>query len=779
MLDDNDQSSHQPTTEFAKELGLTEAISIAVGAMIGGGIFTALGRLSNITGPSAFLSFFLGGIIAFLTANSYYRLVSKYPSAGGEFVILRRGFSNPLIGNSTGAMLWLGYSVTIALYAFTFGNYVSEFIYGITNAEFYNIDNPALITGRKIFSFLSIALFMYINLRGVKETGIIQNAIVSFKVMVLLFVGILGLALLKPSRYDPFTASSDAFVKSLGAFSGFGGILIGGAVVFVSYEGFQVIANTVEEMKNPARDVKLGMYGSVIAVTVIYILVTIATFSLVSDIHNITETALINAVAFLGTWATLLVTLAAAASTTSAINATLLGSSRLAYVMSDWNAFPRRFAVLSKSTKVPYLAIIITSLISWLFTFFGNAAEIAEVGSILFLGIFLTINISVLKIFPTKKNEVAKTAIIAILSYIILVLIFFSTHWEHSKLAILVLVIFSAITIIWMLINQKFFGGIEINESEYLLDPLGKDLIPTFQPKSATVVDDFFLDLNHILVPVIGAAFERQNWELTSLIAKKYNAEVTILHIGKNYSKLQPAIAEFEKYGVHPKIIFREISTLASTVTKNISTTIIKTYEEGDYQLICMASRRKKGFWNRLLDSSVGKEVVDHVRSAVLQVHPPNYGFKYELTNDIFLLFDGSIRDSYLSRWGKLLTSIGKSDGKVFIYHITEIPQTISLEDASQFSELKESAANFKKYALEITSEAGLAESKPILLYGHNFVKALRGATRKHEPNVIFIGHTKDSGFWDRFRTKLAYRIMNKVPASIVVYHTPDKQDDN
>ena len=107
-------------TEFAKELGLKEAVSIAVGAMIGGGIFSVLGRLAGIAGPSAILSFLLGGIIAFLTANSYYRLVSKYPSAGGEFVILRKGFENrPIIGNSIGAMLWLGYSVTIALYAFT------------------------------------------------------------------------------------------------------------------------------------------------------------------------------------------------------------------------------------------------------------------------------------------------------------------------------------------------------------------------------------------------------------------------------------------------------------------------------------------------------------------------------------------------------------------------------------------------------------------------------------------------------------------------------------
>ena len=117
------EASH---TELAKELGLKEALAIAIGAMIGGGIFTALGRVAVLAGPLAVVSFAIGGLISLLTAHSYVKLVGKYPSAGGEFVILRRGFSNPLFGNFIGILLWLGYSVTIALYASTFGAYVSE-----------------------------------------------------------------------------------------------------------------------------------------------------------------------------------------------------------------------------------------------------------------------------------------------------------------------------------------------------------------------------------------------------------------------------------------------------------------------------------------------------------------------------------------------------------------------------------------------------------------------------------------------------------------------------
>jgi len=233
----------QSQSEFSKELGLKEAISIAVGAMIGGGIFSVLGRLAGLAGPFAIVSFFLGGLISFLTAHSYIKLVTKYPSAGGEFVILRRGFNNPLIGNSVGALLWLGYSVTIALYAFTFGLYVSEWFYELSHEltgsyiQFFNprlIDDPNVITNffsfRRLMAAFAVLLFMVINLKGVKETGTIQNVIVAFKLSVLLLLALVGLFFLNPDRY---VASWNAVDKANGELSAlFSGIFVGGSDYF-------------------------------------------------------------------------------------------------------------------------------------------------------------------------------------------------------------------------------------------------------------------------------------------------------------------------------------------------------------------------------------------------------------------------------------------------------------------------------------------------------------------------------------------------------------------
>ena len=764
-------------TEFAKELGLKEAVSIAVGAMIGGGIFSVLGRLARMAGPSSVISFFLGGIIALLTATSYYKIVAKYPSAGGEFVILRKGFKDkPFFGNMVGMMLWLGYSVTIALYAFTFGLYMSSFIFRFTGIEFFQIGYEGLIingfnthlTGRRVLAFLSILLVMMINLRGVKETGTIQNLIVLFKVAVLMFIAVVGFALFKPENYQPFFIDANPLNpesgEDLGLFGGLSGMIIGSAVIFVSYEGFQVIANTVEELKNPARDVKIGMIISIVVVTFTYCAVTIATFSLVDDPHHITEDALIEAVKFMGDWAVALVAFGAAASTTSAINATLLGSSRLAYVMADYGAFPKNIAKISKKSKVPYMAIIITSGVSWFFTFFGNAEEIAEVGSIIFLGIFLSINVAVIQVFKKDKPILPYIASFLIVFYLILVFIFIGANIEHSILTLSVLFIFLGISVITHLYysNKSEIKGDELKK--YDLEPLGKELIQEFKPMHRRS-DEFFVDLERMLVPISGEAFESKAWQIAATIARKYNVEVDVLHIGDTSDDLTRPLEIFNAFRIRYNVIVKR--------GKKIAETIIDSYNDGDYQLVLLSSKRRKGLFDRLFTTSVSKRVVDEIDATVLQVHPPSYGTRNIEIGDLFILMDGSERDAYLARWASIISSTGPKS-HVYAYHIIQIPQTISLEDAADFPEVRRSSMEFEKYATELCEQVGL-DVTPILLYGHNFVKALVQATEKREPDAVLIGHTKDEGIIKRFKKRLAYRIMENVNSAVIVHHTPNE----
>lgn len=754
--------------KLAKELGLKEALAIAIGAMIGGGIFTALGRVVVLAGPFAVFSFLLGGIISLLTAHSYVKLVSKYPSAGGEFVILRRGFSNPFFGNFIGMLLWLGYSVTIALYASTFGAYVSEWFHRIIEISFFDPHSTDLINFRQLMSATAIFTFMAINLKGVKETGFIQNIIVSFKLGVLLLLATIGLLFIQPDRY----VKSFERVESTGGsvfMTFFSGIFVGGAIIFVSYEGFQVIANTVEELKDPTRIVPIGMYVSVVVVTITYMAVSFVAIGLIDG--EITETALIQAVEFLGPVAVTLITLGAIASTTSAINATLLGSSRLAYVMSDWEAFPKKLATISQKSKVPYVSIIVTSVISFLFTALGTGSVIAEVGSIIFLVIFLAINFSVIKIYKDESTLVSKIAVFLI-SLNLLLAVYFALFIskEDQSFAFVILGIFSLVTITWVIFNYFFNKSSRTYKAKgYELKPLGTEQIKEF--KYEETADTFFLDLENMLVPIGGGSYENQTMYITASLARKYGVSVTLLRILKNGNnkekdsdKIKNTIKIFKEFKVNYELVYKSSS--------NIPQTIIDTYNEGNFQLIIMASRRKVGLVDRLFVKSTCKMVVDNVDSTVLQIHPPKYGAKNPQIGDMFILLDGTARDEYILRWAQLIASSG-IPSPVTGYHVMELPGIFPLDEALKIPEISKSSLIYNDYVIRLGKRYNLA-IKPTFMVGHSFVKTMKGETEKYEPDAIIIGHSKDKGLRNRFRDVKSHKLMRKVSSAVIVHHMPD-----
>ena len=760
-----DHSLDQAHTGLAKELGLVEALAIAIGAMIGGGIFTALGRVAGLAGPFAVFSFLLGGIISFFTAHSYVKLISKYPSAGGEFVILRRGFSNPNIGNFVGILLWLGYSVTIALYASTFGLYVGEWFTEIFHNPYFKDPTSGLFSFPKLMAAVAILLFMVLNLRGVKETGIVQNIIVSFKLGVLILLALVGFFYINPVHYQ---ASANAVHEVAGspAYTFFSGIFVGGAIVFVSYEGFQVIANTVEELKNPSKIVPIAMYVSVIVVALTYMAVTFVSIGLIDG--PIDETALIQAVKFLGPIAVTLITLAAIASTSSAINATILGSSRLAYVMSDWHAFPKKLAAISKKSSVPYISIMMTSLMSYVFISLGQASKIAEVGSIIFLSIFLFINFSVIKIYKNEKNYVSKIAVILIAMNLFLAVYFvaFLSH-ENQTFAYVVLVIFAIVSILWVLVNGFLTKDMKLETEGYILKPLGHEMITEFKYYDES--DEFFLELSSLLLPVSGGPYESKAIQIAAFLGRKYGVKTTILRIVKNEAQIgknsiehiTKVMAEFKakyevKYKVHP----------------NIADGIIEAYHEGSYQLVMLASRRKHGYFDRLFEKSVSQKVVKNVDSTVLQIYPPKYGVKNPEIGDMFVLFDGTNRDEYLVRWAQLVAA-GGVPSKVTGFHVNELPSIFPLDEAVKIPTVARSSQIFQDYVIKLGKRYNI-NLQPSFMVGHDFVKTIVGEAELLEPDAIIVGHSKDKGLRNRFRAVKSQRLMHKVSSAVIIHHMPD-----
>ena len=357
------------------KLTLKEVIAMGIGGMVGGGIFSVLGLAIAQAGHAAPIAFALGGIIAMLTGLSYARLGLVFQSSGGSFTFLEHAFANRNVAAIGGWLLLVGYVGTMALYAYTFGVYGSAMLG----------DNGTVSAMHHLLETLILLTFLGVNLYGVKASGTSELLIVTVKVIILFLFAVIGLFYVKSDLLLPVFNES------------YNGVLMGAALIFVAYEGFELIPNTINEMENPQRDLKPAIVWSIGITIVIYVLVsTVAVGNLLPDeITKYNEYALaVAAKPFLGQAGFLLIGLAALFSTASAINATMFGTARLGMIMSTEKALPAAFAFRRKQNNIPWVSLISITLATIVFVNLANLTIISSFASSSFLLIFALINLS-------------------------------------------------------------------------------------------------------------------------------------------------------------------------------------------------------------------------------------------------------------------------------------------------------------------------------------------------------------------------------------------------
>ncbi len=406
MPEDNNTNHNNGVVELSKELGLKEALGIAVGALIGGGVFSVLGLVIYESGPAAFLAFLLAGIVSTFTAYSYVHLALKHPRAGGAFIYVQEAFKKKWLSGSLGILLWFGYSFSVGLYAMTFGRYLGAVwpLFGDSIMPFFGISVSAFI-----FQFLSILIFIGLNMLGVKESSRAQNILVLIKVAILILYIIVGLFAVESSNFVPFLPN--------GAFP----LIASSVLIFVSMEGFEILSNSVEEMKNPEKDLKLGMYISIIIVLILYVSVAVITVGVLGhneSLKDIGEVILTHSAGrFLGVAGAGIMAFAAIISAASAINATLLGSSRLSYMLSHERIIPKAIAKISPKTRVPMRAIALSGIMSIIIVLLFQLDVVAMAASIIFMVIFAAVNISAIKLLKKKKKIPSIIGVVLIVIY--------------------------------------------------------------------------------------------------------------------------------------------------------------------------------------------------------------------------------------------------------------------------------------------------------------------------------------------------------------------------
>ncbi len=381
------------TLQQTEKLSLKEVIAMGVGGMVGGGIFSVLGLAILMAGHAAPFAFALGGIIAIITGLSYARLGLTFQSAGGSFTYLEHAFEHPNIAGIGGWLLLVGYIGTMSLYAYTFG------VYG---SAMFGVHDQTNLPMQHLLESLVLLIFLAINLYGVKASGSSEFLIVVTKVLILMLFAIIGFFYVKSDHLLP--------VFNLGL----EGVVIGTALIFVAYEGFELIPNTINEMENPQQNLLKGIVWSIGITISIYILVSFVAVGnlLPEEISRYKEYALaVAAKPFLGQAGFILIGVAALFSAASAINATLFGTARLSMVMATEHALPPAFAFRRKENNIPWVALIIITAVTLVFVNLADLSIISSFASSTFLLIFALINLSALRLRERLKIKALLPAI--------------------------------------------------------------------------------------------------------------------------------------------------------------------------------------------------------------------------------------------------------------------------------------------------------------------------------------------------------------------------------
>ena len=425
-----------------KSLGLVELIAIAVGGMVGGGIFSILGISAAMIGYLTPLAIIIGGLIAMLAAYSYVKLGVYYKDEGATYSFIKRTFPNKHIATATiGWYVIFGYISTLSLYAYTFASYaISDYSFA---------DNVWI---RKAVAWGIIAVFTLINLWSVKGMGKIEDLMVYSKMIILLVISVL---LMQHGKTGFGTFMEQMFKDAENAH--LLTILIVSSITFVAYEGFQLVINAVNEMTNPEKNIPRAIYGAIILVIIIYVVIALgALFAIpVENLIRDKEYALAaGASEAIGNLGKNLVIFSAVLATSSAISGTVFGSSRQMAVIANDHLMP---AFLAKRNKynIPVNALLTMAVLASLLILIGGLQLILEFGSITFLLVSLLIAVANFKI-REKTGSSKVTTLLAIAGLAVgagLILYYEFTHkWEQM---IFILVIYVVLSIAAYIFAQR------------------------------------------------------------------------------------------------------------------------------------------------------------------------------------------------------------------------------------------------------------------------------------------------------------------------------------
>lgn len=604
-----------------------DATLIGVGAMIGAGMFVLIGIAAGVAGPGLILTFVLNGIIAWLTAMSYAELGSCYHDAGGGYLWVKEALPK-WNGFLSGWMSWFAHAVACSLYALGFGAYFEHLL-----TEFaINMPHWGFLSPQKILAASVAFVFAYVNYRGASEAGKVGNLITLTKVVILLiFIGF-GLELIL--RQGDWQTTFSPFLPH-----GFGGVFKAMGLTFIAFQGFEVIAQSSEEIKNPKKSIPRAVFLSLIIVVPIYILVAFVSIGTVKHagmtpwdyLAQQKETALVDVARnfFIGGGVLLLI--GGLISTVSALNATIYSSSRVAFAMGRDRNFPAFFSKVHKKNHTPHWSILISLAIIVMMAVSLPIEDVASAADIMFLLLFLQVNLAMIRL-RKQRPDLDRGYFTPLFPYLsiagILMLLFLAIYMFNYSLTAWI------VTIIWIglgLMVYRFYAS--SREVKHIR-------------KVATL--ERIAKKDYTLLVCISKTDDIKSLsDIAFAIALKNRASLVFLHVVEltENKKLQGGLQETsEAEGLLQKA--RNLADSAGLTSKSIirishriSDGIVDTAREEDCNFIVTGRSKKTSFAARFFSSAIDN-VLQKTTNEVAILHGT---IQHDRVHNILIPYSGNI----------------------------------------------------------------------------------------------------------------------------------------
>lgn len=383
-----------------KVLGPVDLTALGIGAIIGTGIFVITGIASaKFAGPAIVISFIISGLACTFAALCYAEFSSMIPVAGSAYT-----YSYIALGEFwawiLGWNLILEYAVAASAVAIGWSGYINAFLKNVgiilpswsTNSYLSDVNGFINIPAVVIIVLISLLL-----IKGIGESAKVNNVIVFIKMAVIFIFIALGLPHVNPTNWSPFMPY------------GVTGVFTGAAIVFFAYIGFDAVSTAAEEVKNPQKNLPLGIIASLIICTLLYIVVSAILTGIVPYYMFLNESAPVAyALSYINqNWASAIISAGAVCGITSVIIVLTLGQTRIFLAMARDGLIPKTFGKISKRTNTPINSTLITMAITSLIAAFLPLGIVAELTNIGTLSAFMVVSISII-ILRRKKPDMRR-----------------------------------------------------------------------------------------------------------------------------------------------------------------------------------------------------------------------------------------------------------------------------------------------------------------------------------------------------------------------------------